>query len=210
MDIWEANARAAHLAPHPCNFPGLLECEGEECEYEGVCDKDGCSYNPYRLNNHESYGEGEGFALDTSRPFTVITSFPANDEGKLVAYHRQFIQDGVLMDQGATNLTSFPEQNFLDDPLCEEQGARRYRELGATAGMGDALSRGMVLAMSVWWDEGGFMQWLDGGDAGPCDATEGDPKNIREIQPDTEVSFSNIKWGEIGSTYETPSKSIKY
>jgi cellulase len=75
-------------------------------------------------------------------------------------------------------------------------------ELGATEAMGAAMTRGMVLAMSIWWDEGGNMQWLDGGNAGPCNATEGAPSEIRKIQPDPAVTFSNIKWGEIGSTFK--------
>lgn len=68
--------------------------------------------------------------------------------------------------------------------------------------MGRALSRGMVLAMSVWWDAGGYMDWLDQGESGPCNATEGSPESIRAIEPGTEVTFSNIRWGEIGSTVE--------
>jgi cellulase len=45
------------------------------------------------------------------------------------------------------------------------------------------------------------MKWLDSGEAGPCNATEGDPKNIRLVEPQPEVTFSNIRWGEIDSTY---------
>lgn len=41
--------------------------------------------------------------------------------------------------------------------------------------MGKALGRGMVLAMSIWNDPGQFMNWLDSGNAGPCNATEGNP-----------------------------------
>lgn len=47
------------------------------------------------------------------------------------------------------------------------------------------------------------MQWLDGSatGSGPCDAREGAPANIRAIQPDVAITFSEIKVGEIGSTY---------
>lgn len=200
MDIWEANSRATHIAPHPCSVEGLFECEGAECEYDGICDKDGCAYNPWRFNNYESYGLG--LEVDTTRPFTVISQFPADEDGNLESYRRLYIQDGVLIEMGAVNITDLPQINYLNDELCEATNAERYLELGATQGMGAALARGMVLAMSVWWDEGGHMQWLDGGEAGPCNATEGAPSVIREIQPDTEVTFSNIKWGEIGSTYD--------
>ena len=48
------------------------------------------------------------------------------------------------------------------------------------------------------------MDWLDGSTSGngPCNATEGNPAIIRTIQPDTSLTFSEIKWGENGSTYD--------
>lgn len=67
--------------------------------------------------------------------------------------------------------------------------------------IGDAMARGMVLIFSIWWDTGGFMNWLDTGSSGPCNTTEGNPAVIVEEQPDPAVTWSNIKWGEIGSTY---------
>lgn len=42
--------------------------------------------------------------------------------------------------------------------------------------MGEALGQEMELVFSNWDDTGGYMNWLDGGDAGPCDAAEGDPR----------------------------------
>lgn len=141
--------------------------------------------------------------VDTTRPFTVVTQFPADANGKLKEMHRLYVQDGKVIQNAKINVDYAPEpdQDFLDDAYCEAAGAERYMDLGATAGMGEAMSRGMVLCFSIWWDEGSFMSWLDGDGAGPCNATEGDPKVIREIQPDTAVTFSNIKWGEIDSTY---------
>lgn len=92
--------------------------------------------------------------------------------------------------------------NYMDDEFCEAIDADIFLNLGGTNGMGQAMDRGMVLCMSVWWDEsGGNMSWLDGPGSGPCNATEGSPKSIRQTQPDAAVTFSRIKWGEIGSTY---------
>ncbi len=99
------------------------------------------------------------------------------------------------------NKAGLPKVNYLDDPFCKATGSRRFMDLGAMAGMGDALTRGMVLAMSIWWDEGGNMTWLDSGEAGPCNSTEGNPTTIRKVQPAPEVTYSNLKWGEIGSTF---------
>lgn len=44
------------------------------------------------------------------------------------------------------------------------------------------------------------MNWLDAGNAGPCNDTEGDPQIIKQTTPDTDVTFSAIKWGDIGTT----------
>ncbi|KFA63636.1 hypothetical protein S40285_03165 [Stachybotrys chlorohalonatus IBT 40285] len=201
MDIWEANARATHLAPHTCNVTGLVECEGAECAREGICDKPGCAFNPYRVNQFDYYGLGAGFDVDTSRPFTVVTQFPAGEDGVLASYRRLYVQDGRIIRQPNAQVPGVPEINYMTDEFCEATGADIYLRLGGANAMGGALDRGMVLAMSIWWDEGGFMQWLDGGVAGPCNATEGAPSVIRQVQPDTELVFSNIRWGEIGSTF---------
>lgn len=68
--------------------------------------------------------------------------------------------------------------------------------------MGDALGRGMVMVFSIWDDTGGYMNWLDSGYAGPCNATEGDPALIvEEEHPDAKVVYSKIRYGEIGSTF---------
>lgn len=66
--------------------------------------------------------------------------------------------------------------------------------------MGQALGRGMTLALSIWNDVSGYMNWLDSGNSGPCSATEGNPALIIQNNPNTHVVFSNIRWGDIGST----------
>lgn len=194
LDIWEANSRATHIAPHTCSKPGLYQCTGDECDDEGVCDKAGCGMNPYRVKDFDYYGRGKEFRVDTKRPFTVVTSFPAKN-GVLQEIVRKYIQDGIVYENEAKNVTG-----PIDDAFCERVGSDMFMKLGAMKGMGESMSRGMVLAMSIWWDEGGFMKWLDSGEAGPCSATEGDPKNVLNVEPDPAVKFSNIKWGEIGST----------
>jgi cellulase len=192
MDIWEANARATSIAPHTCNKPGLFGCTGDDCTITGVCDKNGCTDNPYSSRNDKTY-YGLGLKVDTTKPFTVVTQFPAKD-GVLQAIVRKYIQNGVVMENASQNIT-------MDQAYCDAHGAAKYTELGGHRGMGEALARGMVLAMSIWWDEGGAMNWLDSGAAGPCNATEGFPETIQQIEKNPTVSFSNIKWGEIGSTF---------
>jgi cellulase len=60
----------------------------------------------------------------------------------------------------------------------------------------------MVLVFSIWNSAGDFMSWLDGGNNGPCNATAGDPAQIVKLTPDVSVTFSNIRWGDIGSTFK--------
>lgn len=170
-----------------------------------MCDQNGCGYNPYRNGNHDYYGLE--MTVDTTRPFTVVTQFHANDAGDLAEYHRLYIQDGEIIQNAATNVSDLPDVNYMNDEYCEASGGtEQYFNLGATKAMGESMSRGMVLAMSIWWDDGGDMLWLDGGDAGPCNATVEDPEVIREVEPYPSVVFSQIKWGEIGSTFEQPAE----
>ena len=79
--------------------------------------------------------------------------------------------------------------------------------------MGEAFKRGMVLVFSLWVDNGAYMLWLDstwpvdadpnipGVMRGPCPTTSGRPDEIETEQPDSNVVFSSIKYGAIGSTY---------
>ncbi|KAG9249108.1 concanavalin A-like lectin/glucanase domain-containing protein [Calycina marina] len=198
MDIWEANAIAEQLAPHICNQTGFYGCVGAECTFDGVCDKNGCGQNPYALGNPTYYGRG--LVVDTNRPFTVITQFPAVN-GTLTSIRRLYVQDGKVIENASIDVSGVPAGNEIDTAYCKATGATRFLDLGGMQEMGDALARGMVLAFSVWWDTSGYMTWLDSGNAGPCNATEGNPSVIAQVQPDTAVTFSQIKWGEIGSTY---------
>lgn len=209
MDIWEANSRTNGIAPHTCRYPKLFKCQGDACGWGGDCDEWGCTYNPYKVGQPKHYGRGQEFGVDTTRKFTVVTQFPTNSRGELIAYRRLYVQDGKVVKQATINVSGTPVADFngtneMTDAYClATGGAERYLDLGGTKGMGEAMARGMVLIFSVWWDEGGNMQWMDGSvnGAGPCDATEGSPANIRNVEPFPTVTFSNVKWGELDSTY---------
>merc|ERR1711862_821972 len=86
MDIWEANSMATAYTPHTCSVEKLYRCEGIECgdndkgqRYDGVCDKDGCHINPYRMGNTDFYGRGPEYAVNTLKPMTVVTQFLTTD-----------------------------------------------------------------------------------------------------------------------------------
>lgn len=202
LDIWEANGRATQFAPHTCNQTGLYLCDPEigECGDAGVCDKSGCSMNPYKMGYPEYYGPG--YTVDTTRPFSVVTQFHADENNVLTSYTRLYVQDGVVIEMPSVSVNGV-QQNDMDDAYCTANSADEYMALGATSGMGESLDRGMVLIFSLWWDNSTYMEWLDqtSSGSGPCNATEGSPAVIEQIQPDTQVTFSKIRWGDIGSTF---------
>ena len=88
-----------------------------------------------------------------------------------------------------------------------------FAQRGGLAQMGEALESEMVLVMSLWDDHEAKMLWLDsdypldkdasqpGVSRGPCATTSGDPTTVESQSPDATVVFSNIKWGDIGSTF---------
>jgi cellulase len=202
MDIWEANARATAYTPHPCRAEKIRTCSNEtDCgQPEGYCDKWGCSYNTYSQGQHEFYGTGVGNKINTLLPFTVITQFHASpDTGALDWIARLYIQNGTLVHNTATTVAD-QSVDSVNNAYCEAT-ATWTQQRGGLEVMGQALARGMVLIFSLWADDGGFMTWLDSGSSGPCNATEGDPREIVKHTPDASVTFSNIRWGEIGSTF---------
>merc|ERR1712054_199339 len=65
LDIWEANSISTQMTVHSCDTKGYYRCEGVECgddngrdRFKGVCDKNGCDFNPYREGAHTFYGAG--------------------------------------------------------------------------------------------------------------------------------------------------------
>jgi len=79
--------------------------------------------------------------------------------------------------------------------------------------MGGALERGMVLVMSLWDDHAAQMLWLDsdypltadpskpGIARGTCATTSGKPEEVERDSPNSSVTFSNIKWGDLNTTF---------
>ena len=184
MDIWEANANATALTPHPC--------EGE------TCDKSGCGFNPYAQGVADFYGNGG--TVNTLKPFTVITQFYTNNNattGNLTQIRRLYIQNGKLIQNPVSTSSGL---NSITASWCSSTDSVAASVGGLTT-MGQALRKGMVLVFSIWNDNGQYMNWLDSGSSGPCSSTAGDPATIQSQTPGTDVTFSNIRWGDIGSTF---------
>jgi cellulose 1,4-beta-cellobiosidase len=216
MDIWEANSATTAFTPHSCNITGTYACTGADCSGSGVCDQGGCDFNSYRMGAHDFYGPNK--TVDTTRNFTVVTQFHTTDgtaTGALKSISRLYVQDGKVIHNANVNITGMAATNSIDDTYCHSQvqafgGVSTFERQGGMSGMGSSLARGMVLIFSIWMDSGSGMQWLDGRTSenlspgalrGPCSLTSGDTTMLTEMYPDAAVTFSNIKVGDIGSTF---------
>jgi cellulose 1,4-beta-cellobiosidase len=99
-----------------------------------------------------------------------------------------------------------------------------FEELGSLESLSNAMGRGMVLAMSVWDDQilDSNMNWLDsnyptdqdpvtpGVLRGPCLTDSGIPSDVESSAGNSNVIFSNIKYGPLGSTYPQPAPVAHY
>lgn len=112
--------------------------------------------------------------------------------------------------------------NSISDKFCAAQktafGDRNeYATKGGLATMGAAFKKGMVLVMSIWDDHSVGMLWLDapypptkdasapGVSRGTCSPDSGKPTDVETNAASSSVTFSNIKWGAINSTFSAGS-----
>merc|ERR1719201_3252178 len=62
----------------------------------------------------------------------------------------------------------------------------------------------MTLVFSLWDDPMSGMEWLDSTTDGPprgsCPVGSGDAATLRQKYPNAKVTYTNLKWGPIGST----------
>ena len=213
MDIWEANVNDAAYTPHVCSINQQTQSE------TNLCDEAGCDFNSYRNGNTTFLGPGK--IVDTTKPFTVVTQFITADStmtGKLTEIRRLYVQNGQVINNSNTNIAGMPEYNSISDAYCAAESeafgeTTPYTSLGGLATMGAAFIKGMVLVMSVWDDYDVNMLWLDsdyptdqptaqpGTVRGPCSITSGAPAAVEAAGANVQVVYSNIKWGEIGSTF---------
>jgi len=234
MDIWEANSMATAYTPHPCDLggdfdkPAQFRCEGMDCgdndkneRYKGVCDKDGCDINPFRMGNQMFYGRGEQYTVNTLKPMTVVTQFlttDGTDDGELSEIHRFYVQDGKTIKSPFSTILGTNDSDHIDDAFCKAKkdlfgDIQDFEMKGGNANMGHSLDRGQVLALSLWDDVEVNMLWLDsaypldkgitepGVKRGECPGgDESTPTYVRNNFPDGYVTFQNIAIGEIGST----------
>lgn len=228
MDLWEANAESNAWTVHSCSKPKTYVCEGSDCgdnhkneRYKGVCDKDGCDFNSYRMGEKSFFGPGSDFTVDSSKPMTVVTQFitkDGTDNSDLHEVRRYYVQNGrVIPNSHASILGDNFQGNSITDAFCDKQkdvfgDDPDFQKKGRLKTMSEALDRGMVLVLSLWDDTMSNMLWLDsamgsggvqkpGVLRGPCSTDTGKPQEMRQKYPTATVSYMNIKYGEINSTF---------
>ena len=215
---------AQSFTPHNCEVQGYYPCSGSECgdnetgdRYNGVCDKDGCDFAAYRINQHDYYGPG--LTVDSNSPITVITQFitsDGSDSGNLVEIRRVYQQNGQTIQNTAVNFDGVAPYDSVTDDYCTDTkdlfgDVQDFANKGGLQAMGQSLDRGMVLVMSLWDDHYAYMHWLDavypdgsdpsvpGNLRGPCPTDGGDPADIEANNPGASVTFSDIQIGPIQS-----------
>ncbi|KAM0564263.1 hypothetical protein ACHAPJ_000473 [Fusarium lateritium] len=224
MDIWEANSISNAYTPHPCLKLTQESCTGDSCggtysnsRYGGSCDPDGCDFNPYRQGDKTFYGPGSNFKVDTTKKVTVVTQFVKGSNGRLSEIKRLYVQNGNVIQNTESKISGNPGSSITQD-FCTKQKAAfgdpdDFSKKSGWNGMSDALAAPMVLVMSLWHDHYANMLWLDstypkgstkpGAARGSCAEDSGVPADLESKVPNSSVSFSNIKFGPIGSTYKT-------
>jgi cellulose 1,4-beta-cellobiosidase len=225
MDVWEANSVSAAFTPHPCTVQGQTLCTGDTAcgttsRYSSVCDPDGCDFNSYRMGDTTFYGAG--MTVDTTKPFTIVTQFLTDTgtaTGTLSEIRRLYVQNGKVIQNSNVNIPGLSSTyDSITTPYCTAQVAAfgdtpDFAAKGGLANMSKAMASGMVLVLSLWDDYAVDMLWLDsdypttsstttpGVARGSCATTSGVPATIEVTEANASVTYSNIKFGDIGSTY---------
>ena len=207
-----------------------LACSGKDCgdgdnRNGGVCDMDGCDFNScHRMGDVSCVLPGIGKTVNTSSTFTVVTQFITDDNtatGALTEIRRVYVQNGEVIQNSKVNIPNMKAYDSITDAFCNDQkiafnNTNSFEARGGLKCLGEALDRGMVLVLSLWADHGANMLWLDsdypvnksasipGVARGSCATLSGIPSDLESQSPDSSVTFSNIKFGDIGSTYAQP------
>jgi cellulose 1,4-beta-cellobiosidase len=168
------------------------------------------------MGNTTFYGSGSDFTVDTSKVFTVVTQF-IESGGSLSAIKRFFVQDGKVIPLSNSDISGVTGNEITQD-FCDAQkkafgDQNVFDDKGGMSQIGKALSGDMVLVMSLWDDHYSDMLWLDstyptnatastpGAARGSCSTSSGAPSDVESNNADASVTYSNIKFGPINSTF---------
>lgn len=164
---------------------------------------------------------GEGKTVDTTKTITVVTQFLTSDNttsGDLSEIRRIYVQDGQVIQNSFSTIAGLTQYNSISDQFCADQKStfgdtNNFAAKGGLTAMGDAFQKGMVLVLSLWDDYAVNMLWLDsdyptdadpsspGVARGPCSTSSGVPSDVESQSASASVTYSNLKFGAIGSTF---------
>ncbi|KAJ7600734.1 cellulase CEL7A [Mycena floridula] len=219
----DTNSISAAFTPHPCTVDGQTMCGGTggvACSgansTAGVCDQAGCDFNSFRMGDTGFYGPGK--TIDTKSKFTVVTQFVTADNttsGALTAIRRLYVQNGVVI-QNSMSQVAGVTGNEIDTAFCAAQKTA-FGDTNTFAAKGGLapMTKPMVLVLSIWDDHAANMLWLDapypptkdasspGVSRGTCSPSSGAPPTVEAAASGVQVVYSNIKFGDIGSTFST-------
>ncbi|KAG8743728.1 hypothetical protein FRC10_011510 [Ceratobasidium sp. 414] len=159
----------------------------------------------------------KGLTVDTAKKMTVVTQFITDTNtaaGKLVEIRRL----SSKTQNSKTNIPGMSPYDSITDNFCSAQKTafndqNVYASKGRMTTIDKSFTNGVVLVMSIWDDHAANMLWLDSSylvDADPsapgitrgtCATTSGKPTDVETNSPNASVTFSNIRFGGIGSTY---------
>jgi cellulose 1,4-beta-cellobiosidase len=221
MDVWEGNSVSTAYTPHSCSPTTQKICTGDACggtysstRYAGTCDPDGCDFNSYRMGDTSFYGKG--LTVDTSKVFTVVTQFIGSP---LTEIKRFYVQGGKVIPNSQSKISGVTGNSVTPD-FCDASkkafdDVDPFKDHGGFSSMSSALGAGMTLVMSIWDDHYANMLWLDstypttktgpGGPRGTCATSSGVPADVESASPGASVTYSNIKFGPINSTFASTS-----
>ncbi|KAL1841657.1 hypothetical protein VTJ49DRAFT_6763 [Mycothermus thermophilus] len=226
VDIWQANAVSTAFTAHPCETTNQHRCEGDN-ECSKACTPDnGCTLDPFRLDHHDFYGPGARYAIDSTRPLTVVTQFVKGSDGGLAEIRRFYVQDGRVIpnvgitgnysnnnnnnrNSGANSSSSSSSSSSsnstgsgMTGSFCRSAGnSDAFVEKGGMAKLGKALAESMVLVMALWDDYHPNVLWRDSSSAtdlpgSECDVTVGVPAEI-ELEENRQVNRNYVIFSNI-------------
>jgi len=225
MDIWEANKISTAYTPHPCDGTQASRCSGSACggqsnRYGSICDPDGCDFNSFRMGDQSYYGPG--LTVDSNSKFTIVTQFITDTgtaSGTLKEIRRLYVQNGKVIQNSKVNVPGMDPVDSITSDYCSQAKVAfgdtdSFGQHGGLAGIGKSMNAGMVLVLSIWDDHTANMLWLDsnyptdkdpstpGVARGTCSTDSGKPDDVESSAASATVTYSNIKFGDIGSTYK--------
>jgi cellulose 1,4-beta-cellobiosidase len=175
MDLWEANSISTAYTAHSCAVKQQTRCSGIDCgdnpdhRFDGVCDKNGCDVQTYRMGDHTFYGPGPNFTLDTTAPIRVTTQFitdDGTDSGNLVEIRRHYKQGSTRIETPSLKVGTRGPFSSISTEYCEAEvtlyaDQTNFLQKGGLQSMDDALEAGVALTLSLWDDHDVHMLWLD-------------------------------------------------